>query len=224
MAKKGETMSAAAATTAGAPTEEIDNFLPKVEGWVEIDSSGAAVYKPEVGLAEGKALMGIPYDVILALGGAAECKVWEAIVIRVLEPTVGTKGGEQVVVEAGEDILMPTNALLSDIARAALHPTRVRQVKLMPKGLVDHATKKSWQFWDFRIGLGPFVERAKENLYKFEERADIHEKLLAYEEGLKAGTSKRDDGSERVLAAFHQRLRMLAAEGKSAPALQQASA
>lgn len=188
-----------------------DGFLPSEAGWVEVSTGGAAIYKPEAAVAEGKAIRGKAYDVILAKGGSSDCKIWEAIVIRLDEPTIGFRGEEQVTVEAGEDILVANHAILSDVARRAIHPRHAQSVKLMPTEQKEHATNKKWSYWDYRIGFGPVVDRFAEGLQRLPEREDILVALAEYEKGLNGG--KPDDGSKKVLQSFHQRLRMLAAAG-----------
>ncbi len=188
-----------------------DGFLPQGEGWVEVSTSGAAIYKPEAAVAEGKAIVGVAYDVILCKGGTSNCKIWEAIVFRLDEPTIGEKDGEQVEVPAGEDILVPNHAILSDIARRATHPRTAPRIKLLPTEQKETAANKKFHYWDYRIGFGPVVDRAKENLFRIPERQDILQTMHEYVEGLKGG--KPDDGSVKIVQSFKQRLRVLEAAG-----------
>lgn len=205
MAKKSSTE--AAANTA--PVN--DGFLPQEAGWVEVSTTGAAIFKPEAAVAEGKPLKGIAYDVILAKGGTSDCKIWEAIVVRTTEPTIGFKGEGQVVVDAGEDVLIASHAILSDVARRALNPNTAQHVKLMPTEQKVHASNKKWSYWDYRIAFGPIVSRATENLFRLPERDDVLSAMAEYEAGL--GGRAPDDGSKKVLASYHQRLRVLSAQG-----------
>lgn len=211
--KKGETVENKAADVR-------DDFLP--EGWVEVSSSGAPIYKPEAAVAEGADLEGIAYDVIFARGGASKSEIWEAIVVRATKPTVGFKSdGEQVKVQPGEDIIIANSALLAEVARRAQNPRTAQHVKIRPTELKDHATRKGWSFWDFRVAFGPMVDRNKENLLRLPERTDILEHLAAFEEKLKASGEKPEEQDKKILASYHARLRTMQIEAASAstPAL-----
>lgn len=197
-----------------ANTEEVknDGFLPQEAGWVEVSTSGAAIYKPEAAVAEGKALRGIAYDVILAKGGTNACKIWEAIVVRLEEATIGEKDGEQVEVAAGEDILIANHAILSEIARRAVNPKMVPRIKLLPTEQKETAANKKFHYWDYRIGYGPTVDRFAEGLHRIPERADILQTMHDYVASLKGGAP--DDGSKKIVQSFQQRLRVLEAQGE----------
>lgn len=213
MAKKNEKLGASETTN------EPDNFLPGGE-WVEISQTGAPIYKPEAGVAEGKPLQGIAYDTILALGGSSNCGVWEAIIVRTTLPTIAFKDGEQVEVPAGEDVLIAANALLGDVVRASRHGSRVRHVKIQPIEEKEHSKIKGRSYWVYRIGLGPFVDRTAEGLFMLPERADIFEKLAEFEKGLKDKTVDNDPGSAVILQSYRRRLQEMAAvTGNSAPQL-----
>ena len=187
-----------------------DDFLP--EGWTEVSSSGAPIYKPEAAVAEGKDLEGIAYDVIFARGGASKSEIWEAIVVRATKETVGFKSdGEQVKVMPGEDVIIANSALLAEVARRAQNPRSAQYVKIRPTELKDHATRKGWSFWDFRVAFGPMVDRSKENLQRLPERQDILEHLAAFEEKLKASGEKPEEQDKKILASFHARLRTMQA-------------
>lgn len=207
--------------TAGVDGSQVrDDFTP--EGWIEVSTSGAPIYKPETGVAEGKDLEGIAYDVIFALGGATDSEVWEAILFRASKQTIAFKGDEQVTVEVGEDVLIPNSALLSEVARRAMDPRYGQYTKVRPTEQKEHASKKGWKFWDFRIAYGPKVERAKENLHRLPERQDILDRLATFEAKLKAEGKTAVEQDKKILASYHQRLRTIAAEtqGASAPQLQ----
>lgn len=200
-----------AETTSAAETTEKNDFLPQGEGWVEVSTSGAPIFKPELAVAEGAFLQGIAYDVILCRGGANECKVWEGILIRLEHPTVAMRGEEQVTVEAGEDVLVANHAILSDVARRATRPTTAQRVKLQPTEQKEHATNKKWSYWDYRIAFGPVVDRAKEGLDRLPENEPILEILAKFEKGL--GGKAPDQGSKPILQSFHRRLNVLKAMG-----------
>lgn len=195
-----------------------DDFLP--EGWVEVSSSGAPIFKPEAAVAEGVDLEGIAYDVIFCRGGASKSEVWEAIVFRATKPTVGFNSeGQQVKVNAGEDIIIANSALLGEIARRAMNPRVAQYVKIRPTELKDHASRKGWSFWDFRVAFGPTIDRAKENLHRLPERTDILEHLAAFEDKLKASGEKAEEQDKKILASYHARLRTVQAfEASAAPA------
>lgn len=196
---------------------ENDDFL--VEGLQEVSTAGAAIYKPEVGLAEGKDLYGIAYCTALCLGGVSDSglDVWEAIVFQLLEPTIAMRGEEQVIVEAGEDVLIANNVLLADVARRADNPRVAQIVKLRPKGRESHATKKGWEYWDFRIALGKTVDRAERGLIIWPERPEIHAKLAEFEKKLKAANQAPLAADAKILSSYHRRMREVAMiEQKSA--------
>lgn len=197
-----------------------DDFLP--EGWVEVSSSGAPIYKPEAAVAEGADLEGVAYDVIFCRGGASKSEVWEAIVFRVSKPTIGfNSDGQQVKVNPGEDIIIANSALLGEIARRAQNPRVAQYVKVRPTELKDHASRKGWSFWDFRVAFGPTVDRAKENLHRLPERTDILEHLAAFEAKLKESGEKAEEQDKKILASYHARTRTIQALEASAalPAL-----
>ncbi len=199
-------------------TQVKDDFAP--EGWTEVSTSGAPIYKPETGVAEGKDLEGIAYDVIFALGGATDSEVWEAILFRATKETIAFKGEEQVVVQPGEDVLIPNSALLSEVARRAMDPRNGQYTKIRPTEQKEHASKKTWKFWDFRIAYGPKVDRIKENLHRLPERQDILDRLATFEAKLKAEGKQAIEQDKKILASYHQRLRTIAAETQGAPQLQ----
>lgn len=199
-------------------TDVKDDFLP--EGWVEVSSSGAPIYKPEAAVAEGADLEGIAYDVILCRGGASKSEVWEAIVFRATKPTIGFNSeGQQVKVAAGEDVIIASSALLGELARRAQNPRVAQHAKIRPTELKDHASRKGWSFWDFRVAYGPTVDRNKEGLQRLPERTDILEHLAAFEAKLKESGDKPEEQDKKILASFHARLRtMQALEASAAPA------
>ena len=205
--KKDEKVAAKAAT-ATAPTNgaEADDFKP--EGWTEVSSSGAPIYKAEAGLAEGVDLEGIAYDTILCLGGASDCGVWEGIMVRATKPTIGFRGDERVEVAAGEDVMIPHEALLGEVARRAVMK-QAQLVKIRPSELKQHASKKGWQFWDFRIAFGPKVDREEQQLFRAPERPEIFAKLEEFVANLKGATPKETDA--KILASFAARKRVVEA-------------
>lgn len=191
--------------------EEKDDFLPEGGGWREVDTSGAAIYKPETAVAEGADLEGIPYDVILCLGGASDCGVWEAIVFRATKPTVAFRGEEQIVVQPGEDVMIANSALLQPIALKAIQHKMLQHVKLRPTEKKEHATNKKWEYWDFRFALGPMVDREKLGLMRAPERPDIFAKMEEFKSKLNGTQPKREDA--KVLASYEMRKRALEQQG-----------